>query len=311
VMIPTWEPDPHHLGEALRSVLAQAREREAFQVAIVDDASTRFDGEAFLRAMGATDVTFHRHRRHLGIADNWNRCLQLARGQRIHVLHQDDFVRDGFYARVGAGLDNHPEAGAAFVQPAYVDATGRPLPIGVQVADHPGILDDWLEHIFVGLKFACVGVVVRRSVYERLGGFDSQFRYCLDWDMWQRIAVSTPIWYESARLACCRFHATSATQRLRRSGRTLVEIAQSIERGRAYLDPVTGSSVADRARANYTEWALRGARALLRDGQPLTALVQVWGLRHLSSRAVVLRALVEGGRAQWRRWRGRAGRARS
>lgn len=305
VMIPTWNPDPGQLAEALGSILGEARHEGPFQVAIVDDASPRFDGEAFVRAVGARSVTFHRNARHLGIAGNWNQCLALARGYRIHIVHQDDSVRDGFYAQVGAGLEANPEVGAVFVQPGYVDARGLPLPIGAQVAEKPGVLADWIEHVFVSLKFACAGIVVNRTVYERLGGFDSRFRYCLDWDMWKRIATNSPIWYEPARLACCRLHAASASSRLERSGRNLIEIAQSIERGRAYLDPVLGGPVASRARANYTAWAIRGARKLVRDGRPLTALTQVWAARRLSSSSAVLWLLLGGAFRRWGRWRGR------
>jgi hypothetical protein len=199
----------------------------------------------------------------------------------VHLLHQDDFVRDGFYARVESGLAAHPDAGAAFVQPSYVDSTGRDLTRGFQVSTRSGLLDDWIEHVFVQLRFACAGIVVRRSVYERLGGYDTRLRYTLDWDMWQRIAVSTPIWYEPERLACCRLHGTSATNRLLRSGRNLREIAWSIERGRAYLGPEAGPATARRARTAYTQWAYRGARELLRQRRWLAGLGQLWALRHL------------------------------
>jgi hypothetical protein len=156
------------------------------------------------------------------------------------------------------------------------------------VATRSGLLEDWVEHVFVQLKFACAGIIVRRTVYERLGGFGSEFRYCLDWDMWQRIAASTPIWYEPDRLASCRIHPGSATGRLLRSGRNLREIAWSVERGQGYLGPEIGPAVARRARAAHTEWALRGAWRLLRQGRPLAALGQLWGIRHL------LRARSEG-----------------
>lgn len=281
VMIPTWRPDPTFLTEALDSVLAQAHALEQFQVTIVDDASPGFDGSACLRGGMAGAVTLERNPRRLGIAGNWNRCLELARGRLVHILHQDDFVRAGFYARVEAGLAAHPDAGAAFVQPSYVDPAGRPLPRGAQVSTRSGLLDDWVEHVFVQLKFACAGIVVRRTLYERLGGFDAELRYCLDWDMWQRVAASTPIWYEPDRLACCRIHPGSATGRLLRSGRNLREIAWSVERGQRYLGPEVGPAVARRARAAYTEWALRGAWRLLRQGRPLVALGQLWGIRHL------------------------------
>ena len=280
-MIPTWRPDPTFLTEALESVVAQASGDERFQVTIVDDASPGFDGLACLPRAVAGAATLERNPRHLGIAGNWNRCLELARGRLVHILHQDDFVRAGFYARVEAGLAAHPDAGAAFVQPSYVDPAGHPLPWGGQASEQSGLLANWAEHVFVQLKFACAGIVVRRSVYERLGGFDAELRYCLDWDMWQRIAVSTPIWYEPDQLACCRIHPGSATGRLLLSGENLREIAWSVERGQVYLGPEAGPAVARRARAAYTKWALRGAWRLLRQGRPLVALGQLWGTRHL------------------------------
>ena len=280
IMIPTWRPDPARLRDALESVLAQTRTGGRFQVTVVDDASPAWVGLPQL-GVAAAGVTLERNTHRLGIAGNWNRCLELARGHLVHLLHQDDFVRDGFYARIEAGLAAHPEAGAAFVQPSYVDSTGRELPRGAQVSARSGLLHDWVEHVFVQLRFACAGIVVRRSVYERLGGYDTRLRYTLDWDMWQRIAVNTPIWYEPERLACCRLHGSSATNRLLLSGRNLREIAWSIERGRAYLGPAAGPATARRARAAYTPWAYRGARELLRQGRWLAGLGQLWGLRHL------------------------------
>jgi glycosyltransferase involved in cell wall biosynthesis len=280
IMIPTWRPDPTRLRAALESVLAQTRTGGRFQVTVVDDASPGWVGLPQLGAVAA-GVTLERNAHRLGIAGNWNRCLELARGHLVHLLHQDDFVRDGFYARIEAGLTAHPEAGAAFVQPSYVDSTGRELQRGAQVSARSGLLHDWVEHVFVQLRFACAGIVVRRSVYERLGGYDTRLRYTLDWDMWQRIAVSTPIWYEPERLACCRLHGSSATNRLLRSGRNLREIAWSIERGQAYLGPEAGPATARRARAAYMQWAYRGARELLRQGRWLAGLGQLWGLRHL------------------------------
>ena len=37
-------------------------------------------------------------------------------------------------------------------------------------------------------------IVVRRSVYERLGSFDRRLVCAEDWEMWVRIAAHYPIW---------------------------------------------------------------------------------------------------------------------
>ncbi len=48
-------------------------------------------------------------------------------------------------------------------------------------------------------------MVVRRDVYEKLGGFDTNFKTAgEDWEMWVRIAAHYPVWYEPAPLACYR-----------------------------------------------------------------------------------------------------------
>ena len=32
-----------------------------------------------------------------GLAGIWNRCIERARGEWVHILHQDDIVLPGFY----------------------------------------------------------------------------------------------------------------------------------------------------------------------------------------------------------------------
>lgn len=45
-------------------------------------------------------------------------------------------------------------------------------------------------------------MVVRRDVYEQLGGFCPQAKSAFDWEMWKRIAVNYPVWYEPQTLVC-------------------------------------------------------------------------------------------------------------
>jgi glycosyltransferase involved in cell wall biosynthesis len=92
-MIPTWEPDVALLQATIRSVLAE--ELTQAQIEIVDDGSRRFDPSSFVGALGDGRVRSSRHDNR-GIGGAWNECLLRARGEWIHVLHQDDVVRPGF-----------------------------------------------------------------------------------------------------------------------------------------------------------------------------------------------------------------------
>ena len=163
------------------------------QIELVDDHSSDFDGESFVRRIGDTRVSFHRHRRRLGMAGNWNACIQRARGHWIHILHQDDLILEGFYRSLRAGIERHPGVGAAFTQLIFIDGDGKKLHDNQPTPILPGILMDWPEHVYVALKIQCPAIAVKRTVYEALGGFDQSFAYCADWDMWKRIAANFPI----------------------------------------------------------------------------------------------------------------------
>jgi GT2 family glycosyltransferase len=264
VMIPTWRPHPSYLERAIRSVLGQLEDGQKIEIALVDDCSTEFDPYAFVERFDSGAVSVHRHDRRLGLAGNWNACLAEARGRWVHLLHQDDFVLPGFYKELRRGIDQAPTVAAAFCASHLADDTGiRWTPRLVPMAT-PGILDDWLRHVFVRLSIQCSAIVVRRDVYETLGGFDPDFSYALDWDMWKRIAARYPIWYHPEPLACYRLHPDSETARQRQDGSHLAEIFRSIDRSEALLPPVVAARVARRARSHYAVFAIENAFAVIR-----------------------------------------------
>ena len=72
-------------------------------------------------------------------------------------------------------------------------------------------------------------IVVRRSVYEELGGFDDRLACAEDWEMWVRVAARFPVYYEERPLACYRLHDDSNTGRNLRSGLNLEYTRRAIE----------------------------------------------------------------------------------
>ena len=60
-------------------------------------------------------------------------------------------------------------------------------------------------------------IVVRRSVYEELGGFDDRLACAEDWEMWVRVAARFPVYYEDVRSP-----ATGCTTTRTRAGTSAV-----------------------------------------------------------------------------------------
>lgn len=263
VMIPCWNPDPRLLREAIDSVLAAGIAPEDMQIALVDDGSPNFDGARFLADAGLDRVEFHAADGHRGIAGCWNRCIDRSRGQWVHLLHQDDRVRPHFYEWLGHGIASAPAVGAAFCQHVFIDETGRQIRRG-QMPERPaGILHDWLPHIFVNLTIQCAAIVLRRDALQALGGFDSSLVYTLDADMWQRLALAYPVWYDPASLAEQRLHAATQSQAVQKTRRKWREIRLLRSRMARRLQPADAAWARPWTRQAYVRIAWAGFREAL------------------------------------------------
>jgi len=261
VMIPTYNPNPAYLRETVRSVLDQAPGPDRMEIVVVDGKSAAFDPRTFLQESGAADrVTFAQGAQ--GIGPNWNCCVTKAQGRWIHLLHQDDRALAGFYERCEAAIERDPELGAACSACALANEQDRWT--SYMKPDAPrGVLRSWQQDVFERLRIAAPAMVVKRSVYETLGGFDTSYRYALDWDMWKRIAVHYPIWYEPEPGIVHRVHGESTTRALQGDAENMREIQRSIAQSQAEFGDRLDPGVETRARRAYARFGVESALKLL------------------------------------------------
>jgi hypothetical protein len=117
-------------------------------------------------------------------------------------------------------------------------------------------------------------MVVRREVYERLGGFDDRLPCSEDWEMWVRIAAHYPIGYEPATLAAYRMHADSNTGRNTHDAANMRFTRAAIDMFEEYLPPQVAHDVARRARETYALSSVDFARECLRQRDYSGAVAQ-------------------------------------
>ncbi|HVT73091.1 MAG TPA: glycosyltransferase [Lacunisphaera sp.] len=229
MLVPTYEPSARYLRETLESVLQQDPGPAEMHLEVVDDGSTQTDVPALVRAIAGDRVSVSRNPRNLGLAGCWNACVQRATGTWIHLLHQDDVVFPGFYAELRETVRQFPEAGAAFCRHCFLDADSAWTGLSA-VEDHQRtVLADWQFRLTTGQRIQCPSIVVQRATYETVGAFRSDLPYCLDWEMWTRIAAARPFAFSPRILAGYRNHAKSETVRLGASGRRLADQLKAFE----------------------------------------------------------------------------------
>lgn len=266
VMIPTCQPD-EMLCSTLESVLRQAGSREDMQIAIVDDASTPGLVTDLVRSVdrfGRIEVIEHDHR--LGLSGNWNRAIGLARGELVHLLHQDDYVERGFYARFHRGFSREPDIGMAFCRSRIVDAGGRHLKTSSRQRWLPGVIANWLPTIGARQRIQTPAAVVPRRTYETLGGYRPDLCHALDWEMWVRIAARYRVWYEPRTLAVYRRHVANETTRLIAMGAVWPDMARAIRINAASLPEPIRDQILSASVRWHAASALRTAKRQLSAG---------------------------------------------
>jgi len=222
VMIPTFNC-AKYLRQTLDSVLRQDPGEGQMQIEVVDDCSTQDDPEAVVHETGKGRVAFHRKPKNEGAIANFNTCLQRSRGHLVHVLHGDDYVLPGFYARLAEMEKKYPDVAGFFVRCLVVDENGSLDRISGKVqqlaepSNAPGDL------LYVNNLMA-PGAVIRRDFYETHGGFMPSLIHVADWEMWTRAVQSGRGLWLNEPLAAYRYFPGNDTGRLARTAENLRDV---------------------------------------------------------------------------------------
>jgi len=199
ICIPTYNRAAM-VGDAIRSALSQTYPR--LEVVVVDNAST--DGTALVVASFSDPrLRFERNEQNVGLFGNFNRCIEVAKGSLIHILHSDDMIPPGFTRTCVEYFLAHPEVAMTFTGAVIEGAEDiQPAARGEDRIYHPpegfrAILRD-------GGLVACPSVMVRREVYTEIGPFSTEYPYSSDLYHWLKL---------SRRHAIARVGGTSVTYR--------------------------------------------------------------------------------------------------
>lgn len=259
-MIPAYNCSVY-LEETLRSVLLQDQGRHRMQIEVVDDASTDADVSSLVERVGKGRISYFRQPRNMGSVRNFHTCLERSRGHLVHILHGDDLIREGFYRKMQSLFDKYPVIGAGFCRYAYIDEHGRFLYAHESESDREGVLENWLERLGERQRVQYAAMVVRRCVYERLGGFYG-VEYGEDWEMWMRIAARYKTGYVPEVLAEYRKHHASVSGQAFITGENMASLDWVMRQVHRHLPAHRRTEVSRRSRNFYAHYALRVANAL-------------------------------------------------
>jgi glycosyltransferase involved in cell wall biosynthesis len=171
------------IARTLESVLAQTYQR--IEVLVVDDGSTDRTPE-IVNYYAAQDSRLKLlSESHLGICEARNKGIAASNGDFVAAIDSDDiWHKDKLKEQVRCILREGPKVGLVYSWSVMIDKNDVPI-LGMAHDCSGDVLPNLIYSNFVGSGSAAL---IRRSCFDRVGGFDPQLPACIDWDVYLRIA---------------------------------------------------------------------------------------------------------------------------
>lgn len=208
ILIPTYNY-ADFLDETIRSVLHQTY--KDFELIIVDNNSSDHTQQVVEKYLRDPRVFFYKNERNVGLVENWNKCLEYARGEYIKFLCADD----KFHPRL---LEKFVPVMEKFPTVSIVTSYRQTFGLRTKTITTPTTgLQNGGKVIFdclFGGKGNHIGepttVMFRRSGLK-VGKFDPAYLSIVDFNMWLRLLTIGDLYVIPEVLSYFRIHEIQVT----------------------------------------------------------------------------------------------------
>lgn len=178
VVIPACKPPEKYLREMLDSILNQTYQNWEVCVADGSPAGEGKTVEKVMREYARLDGRFRWKDlgENLGIAENTNAAIKLARGDFILLADHDDTLPEYALYEVAAAIAAHPECEVLYSDEDKLDMDGKAL-------FDPHFKPDFNPDLLTSLNYICHLFAVKRELLHEVGGFRQEFDGAQDYDL--------------------------------------------------------------------------------------------------------------------------------
>ena len=311
VIIPNYN-HARYLAQRVRTVLDQTYRHET-EVIILDDAST--DDSLGVLAPFEADPRVRVFRNDVNSGSTfrqWNKGAAMARGEYLWFAESDDYADERLLERLVGMLEANPRCGMACCESWYVfDGEGHPSKRTNQshLIENARWRQDYIadgraecrEHLVAANTMPnASAVVMRRALFEKVGGADETMRLCGDWLLWAKLLTISDLAHVGEPLNFYRCHTAAVRRANRASPATQAEVYRVI----AYIQRSAGVP----AEKLEEVLATRAERFIRESWEQSFSPADVWKV-YAAARRVDRRAWARI-LLRWCRWRAGAARRR-
>jgi glycosyltransferase involved in cell wall biosynthesis len=177
IVIPTHKRS-HLLKQAIDSALSQTT-REEFEVIVVDDEAVfgqNTNTEKLIMNYSDNRLHYYKNEINLGMVGNWNRCFELASGDYVTILHDDDWLETEYLEKCNERFCGDK---ALYFRTKWVDSRNKkysPKKVNIILKKIIHSITPKKHNLTAFSCFITVlstnGVLYKKCNFVKLGGFD-------------------------------------------------------------------------------------------------------------------------------------------
>ena len=195
ICIPTYNR-ANYITKAIDSALGQTYRN--IEVIVVDNASTD-NTEEIVSRYNDPRLKYVRNPENLGQFGNFNRCIELYKGDFLHILHSDDYIDSDFTEKCVDFFNKHSDVWLTSTSSRIISSEKA---VETKVFESDTVLispSGFRKLLSERCYIACPSVMVRRGLYEdkNIGKFSLEYPYSGDYYQWLKVIRQFNVGYVS------------------------------------------------------------------------------------------------------------------
>ncbi len=226
ICVPVYNGEKY-LKECLDSCISQTF--KDYEIVICNDGSTdksvSIIGE-FLKKN--KNIHFTRNEKNLGLVGNWNKCIELAKGEWIKFLFQDDLMNpdclEKFVQQIDSSINLIVSKRNFILDKITSEKEAEYYQIGVRTLENTGLYqsNNFSAETISKLSTRSISMnfigepsltLFRKDIIEKIGLFDQDLKQICDLEFLLRIASNYGLKYIPEQLCSFRIHSSSTTEK--------------------------------------------------------------------------------------------------
>ena len=177
-ILPVYNPNISDFKKCIESILNQSYDN--FEVCLVDDSSTKKEVLEYISELEKDKRFKIKHNKNnMHIAKSSNKALKMANGEFIALIDHDDMISTNALDEVVKVINDDKNVDFIYSDYDKLDKNG--------LRCEPYFKSDYAPDTLLSFNYLSHFNVIRKSIVEKVGGFDSNYIGAQDYDLYLKI----------------------------------------------------------------------------------------------------------------------------